>query len=367
MRIDGNPGPVDFGVFIEGGSCDDRRMARLFLAALGAACGLFAIGIAIRDADALTLPAPVHVAIGWSFVAAGFVAWRQRPENRMGLLMSLAGIVWFGRDLDWFDSAAAEHASELSLNLFLALVAHQVVVFPNGFARSRLERLLVLAVYGLAVLAYVPSELSDLANTLFSALGIVLAVLIVYVVVRRWLEADAAERRALRPLLVCGPPVMVVAAATIAHDYIGIGSSDTGDEALRWCALVYAALPLAFLVGVLRTHIRRTILNRLLADLSRGTAFDDADLEQAAAAARRALRNQEPPPRLEQLTPRELEVLALIAEGRTDRGIAKELYVTPKTVEAHVRSIFRKLDLPREETENRRVHAVLTFLAARTQ
>ena len=54
----------------------------------------------------------------------------------------------------------------------------------------------------------------------------------------------------------------------------------------------------------------------------------------------------------------------MIAEGRTDRGIAKELYVTPKTVEAHVRSIFRKLELPREETENRRVHAVLTFLGA---
>ena len=117
----------------------------------------------------------------------------------MGLLMTLAGIAWFGRDLDWFDSSAAEHASELSLNLFLALVAHQIVVFPNGFARSRLERLLVLAAYGLAVLAYMPSELSDTANTLFSALGIVLAVLVVYVVVRRWLEADPAERRALGP------------------------------------------------------------------------------------------------------------------------------------------------------------------------
>ena len=218
--------------------------------------------------------------------------------------------------------------------------------------------------YGLAVLAYVPSELSDTANTLFSALGIVLAVLIVYVVVRRWLEADPAERRALRPLLVFGPPVMIVAAATIAHDYIGIGLSDTGEDALRWCAVVYAALPVAFLVGVLRTHIRRTILSRLLADLSSGTAYEDAALEEAAAAARRALRNNEPLPRLEQLTPRELEVLALIAEGRTDRGIAKELYVTPKTVEAHVRSIFRKLELPREETENRRVHAVLTFLGA---
>ena len=60
-------------------------------------------------------------------------------------------------------------------------------------------------------------------------------------------------------------------------------------------------------------------------------------------------------------------MLALIAEGRTDRGIAKELYVTPKTVEAHVRSIFRKLDLPTDSTENRRVHAVLTFLRAPTQ
>ena len=54
------------------------------------------------------------------------------------------------------------------------------------------------------------------------------------------------------------------------------------------------------------------------------------------------------------------------AEGRTDRGIATLLYLTPKTVEAHVRSIFRKLDLLSEATENRRVHAVLTFLRART-
>jgi DNA-binding NarL/FixJ family response regulator len=71
---------------------------------------------------------------------------------------------------------------------------------------------------------------------------------------------------------------------------------------------------------------------------------------------------------LAELTTRELEVLALLAEGRTDRGIAQALYVTPKTVEAHVRSIFRKLDLPADATlENRRVHAVVTFLRARTR
>jgi DNA-binding NarL/FixJ family response regulator len=65
---------------------------------------------------------------------------------------------------------------------------------------------------------------------------------------------------------------------------------------------------------------------------------------------------------LADLTDREREVLALLAQGRTDRGIAAELFVTRKTVEAHVRSILRKLDLPVDAGENRRVHAVLAFL-----
>ena len=67
---------------------------------------------------------------------------------------------------------------------------------------------------------------------------------------------------------------------------------------------------------------------------------------------------------LAELTPREREVLALIAQGKTDRGIAEELFVTRKTVEAHVRSILGKLDLPADVGENRRVHAVLAFLRA---
>jgi DNA-binding NarL/FixJ family response regulator len=65
---------------------------------------------------------------------------------------------------------------------------------------------------------------------------------------------------------------------------------------------------------------------------------------------------------LTELTAREREVLALVAEGRTDRGIAEALWLSPKTVETHVRTIFRKLDLPSAPTQNRRVHAVLAFL-----
>ena len=67
---------------------------------------------------------------------------------------------------------------------------------------------------------------------------------------------------------------------------------------------------------------------------------------------------------LSQLSARELEVLALVAEGLTDRGIAERLFLSGKTVEAHVRSIFRKLELPTDATENGRVHAVLAYLKA---
>ena len=68
---------------------------------------------------------------------------------------------------------------------------------------------------------------------------------------------------------------------------------------------------------------------------------------------------------LAELTPRELDVLALMAEGLSDRGIAQRLVVTPKTVETHVRHILSKLDLPRGAAENRRVHAVVAFLRER--
>src|SRR4051812_10709480 len=95
---------------------------RAALGLVGAALGIYVIALGIWKPGAVALPVAVDVAVGWSFVAAGLVAATRRPDNRLGLLMTLAGIVWFGRDLDWFDSAFAGHASELSQNLFLALV-----------------------------------------------------------------------------------------------------------------------------------------------------------------------------------------------------------------------------------------------------
>jgi DNA-binding NarL/FixJ family response regulator len=68
---------------------------------------------------------------------------------------------------------------------------------------------------------------------------------------------------------------------------------------------------------------------------------------------------------LDVLSPREREVLALMAEGRSNTGIARRLWITGGTVEKHVRSILRKLRLPATEDDQRRVLAVITFLDAR--
>jgi DNA-binding NarL/FixJ family response regulator len=68
--------------------------------------------------------------------------------------------------------------------------------------------------------------------------------------------------------------------------------------------------------------------------------------------------------RLDLLTPRELEVLSLMAEGRSNRGIAERLVVTERAVEKHVSNIFWKLDLPASDSDHRRVLSVLAWLRA---
>jgi DNA-binding NarL/FixJ family response regulator len=103
----------------------------------------------------------------------------------------------------------------------------------------------------------------------------------------------------------------------------------------------------AFLDAVRRVAAGGTALDReVVAELVRGR--DEAPGNEALGA----------------LTPREHEVLALMAEGRTNAAIARALVVTQGAVEKHISSIFGKLDLPATDDDHRRVLAVLTFLRA---
>ena len=93
--------------------------------------------------------------------------------------------------------------------------------------------------------------------------------------------------------------------------------------------------------------------------IARGASVVDPALVQELVSARR---RDDP---LAELSAREREVLALMAEGRSNAGIARRLWVTEGTVEKHVRSILTKLSLAEADDDHRRVLAVLTFLEAR--
>jgi serine/threonine-protein kinase PknK len=93
--------------------------------------------------------------------------------------------------------------------------------------------------------------------------------------------------------------------------------------------------------------------------ITAGASVVDPSLVQELVKARR---RRDP---LDVLSPREREVLALMAEGASNAGIAHRIVVTEGTVEKHVRSILTKLNLPESETDHRRVLAVLRFLEAR--
>jgi DNA-binding NarL/FixJ family response regulator len=96
-----------------------------------------------------------------------------------------------------------------------------------------------------------------------------------------------------------------------------------------------------------------------LTRVARGASVVDPAVVQELLSVRR---RKDP---LGALSERELEVLGLMAEGRSNAGIAQRLWVTEGTVEKHVRSILAKLDLPEAETDNRRVLAVMRFLESR--
>jgi DNA-binding NarL/FixJ family response regulator len=104
-----------------------------------------------------------------------------------------------------------------------------------------------------------------------------------------------------------------------------------------------------------RISDRQDFVNRLMAVASGGTSIDPAVVAQLFGRPRKD-------DLIGRLTDREREVLAAMAEGRTNAAIAETLFVSEKTVESHVRSIFTKLDLVVDGHTNRRVLAVLRWL-----
>ena len=188
----------------------------------------------------------------------------------------------------------------------------------------------------------------------------------------------------------------VVATAANARDLVGMASAygpdvvvtdiqmppDHADDGLRAALQIRAANP-GVGVLVLSQFLEDSYVFDLVADGAQGVGYmlkeKVGDLAMFTDAVRRVAgggsaldpdvvarlvgRKREASP-VDALTPRERQVLALIAEGRSNAGIARELVVTVAAVERHVTSIFDKLGLHQSPEQHRRVLAVLKFLRA---
>jgi DNA-binding NarL/FixJ family response regulator len=89
-----------------------------------------------------------------------------------------------------------------------------------------------------------------------------------------------------------------------------------------------------------------------------GTAVDPKIVESLVSARMRATRSP-----LADLTPRELEVVGLVAEGRSNASIAAAMFLTKRAVEKHINAIFTKLNLPNDSVQSRRVAVTLLYLS----
>jgi DNA-binding NarL/FixJ family response regulator len=152
------------------------------------------------------------------------------------------------------------------------------------------------------------------------------------------------------------------------------------DEGIRAALEARSRMP-GLPVLVLSQYVERTFAAELLSDGRGGVGYllkdRVADVREFVDAVRRVAqggtamdpeavaqllggRSDDSP--LDELTPREREVLELMAEGRTNQAIAGRMVVTEGAVEKHVSNIFGKLGLPPSDADHRRVLAVLTFL-----
>jgi DNA-binding NarL/FixJ family response regulator len=128
------------------------------------------------------------------------------------------------------------------------------------------------------------------------------------------------------------------------------------DEEYVWELLKHGVSGLAYLRKIRVAHAEQ--LGHAIREVARGGSVIDPEIVAGLVAHRRRTSP------LAALTPGELDVLRLMAEGKTNAGIARAMVVQPGAVEKHISSIFSKLELPATDDDHRRVLAVLTFLRA---
>ncbi|MGD9957304.1 MAG: sensor histidine kinase [Candidatus Nanopelagicales bacterium] len=263
----------------------DLPIALLALAAGVAAALLVLAGDESPEPAAAS--AAVTVMVGWAFIGSGLAARRQRPENRLGILMVLIGFAWFATFLVEAEATVPATIGEALGSVYLAGFVLLVLAFPTGRLRGRLDRALVAAAVVLVTVvqvAWLAAEggVADAILQAQRAAGVVLSLFTVALLVRRWARASAPERRAVAPVLWVASAMFAALAVSVANDILG---EPLGDAPVWTQQLVFACIPVAVLAVLVRRRLARGAVAGLVVELGGPAAPADLHLRDALARA----------------------------------------------------------------------------------
>jgi signal transduction histidine kinase len=300
------------------------RLLRVLLVVGGVAFGIYGYHLLRHDLHSSVANAVASIAVAWTFLAAGVVAWARRPSSRLGPLMALVAFWLLERKLQYSHESTQFTFGFLfgEVGLTVAFV-HAVLAYPTGRLRSRFEQ----AYIGFGYVAVVAAGLGQLLfwdprrtciwahaycadprprnlllvhadTTVFHAIrdtftiGVygVLGAVFIALIVRRVVGASPAGRRLLAPLLLGA----IVAGARGVWAAVGVfvHQSESASNIFYWWQVAgQIAVPLALLAGVLNATIARGTVADLVVELSEiapgevraalGRALNDSSLQVA--------------------------------------------------------------------------------------
>jgi signal transduction histidine kinase len=222
----------------------------------------------VSDASA-SLPALVGVV----YVGAGLTAWVRRPHNRVGLLLTTAGLAWMGWGLRAADIPVLAAVGLLCGALPFAIMVHLLLAFPSGRVEGRAERIVVAASYLAIPLVHGPAELlgasrddgilvldllhdpavADAALAVQTATDAALLAVAAFLTAQRLRGGEPGWRHAAAPVYLCGTVALAVVAQLDALEGAGLAVEGGWPVALLDAVGIAVVLlvPLAFLAGTL--------------------------------------------------------------------------------------------------------------------
>lgn len=244
---------------------------------VGLACGVGAVWLNVHaiDPQASLIAAGGRVMVSWAFMVVGLIVWRRQPANRLGVILTVAGLLWLAPALMDANNDAVYTAGRVLANL-AAPAFFSLLSFPTGWLENALDRALVVAsaVWGTvltavtATLAPTPPgpgpvnlvafvddpAIGRAADMVLAIVGAALGVGVAVALWRRWRAATRPQRRELSPVIVAA------SASTAWWSLTAVVSTAQPDTRVTQGMLVVsyvllANLAVAFLVGLVRARV----------------------------------------------------------------------------------------------------------------